>query len=80
MLKLKCHMCCKGKGIEHLSLFLIIIYLKIKSYIQLKIHKVSIPVVHVIHGTTEITRSLQGIYNKDLISYIKMLFKRKSNP
>ena len=54
--------------------------MKIKSYIQLKTHKVSIPVVHVIHGTTEITKSLQGIYNKDLISYIKMLFKRKSNP
>ena len=44
---------------------------------QLKIHNASMPVVHLIHVTTEIIKSLQYIYNKDLISYIKMLFKIK---
>ena len=47
---------------------------------QLKIHNASMPVVHLIHVTTEIIKSLQYIYNKDLISYIKMLFKSKNNP
>ena len=53
--------------------------MKIESYIQLKIH-VSMPVVHLIHVTTEMIKSLQYIYNKGLISYIKTLFKIKSNP
>ena len=39
--------------------FAIIIYLKIESYIQLKIHKVSMRVVHLIHVTTEMIKSLQ---------------------
>ena len=60
--------------------FTIIIYLKIKSYIQLKIHNVSMLIVHLIHVTTEMIKSLQYIYNKDLITYIKMLFKSKNNP
>ena len=60
--------------------FTIIIYLKIESYIQLKIHNVSMPVVHLIHVTTEMIKSLQYIYNKGLISYIKTLFKIKNNP
>ena len=54
--------------------------MKIESYIQLKIHKVSMSVVHLIHVTTEMIKSLQYIYNKGLISYIKTLFKIKSNP
>ena len=49
--------------------FTIIIYLKIESFIQLKIHNVSMPVVHLIHVTTEMIKSLQYIYNKGLISY-----------
>ena len=49
--------------------------MKIESYIQLKIHNVSMPVVHLIHVTTEMIKLLQYIYNKGLISYIKMLFK-----
>ena len=60
--------------------FTIIIYLKIKSYIQLKIHNVSIPVVHLTHVATEMIKSLQCIYNIDLISYTKKLFKSKNNP
>ena len=44
----------------------------IKIYIQLKIHNVSLPVVHLIHVTTEMIKSLQYIYNKDPISYIIM--------
>ena len=60
--------------------FTIIIYLKIKSYIQLKIHNVSMLVVHLIHVKTEMIKLLQYIYNKDLISYIKMLFKVKTIP
>ena len=60
--------------------FTIIIYLKIKSYIQLRIHHVSMLVGHLIHVTTEMIKSLQYIYNKGLISYIKTLFKIKSNP
>ena len=39
---------------------------------QLKIHNVSLPVVHLIHVTTEMIKSLQYIYNKDPISYIIM--------
>ena len=54
--------------------------MKIKSYIQLKIRNVSMPVVHLIHVTTEMIKSLQYIYNKGLISYIKTLFKIKNNP
>ena len=38
------------------------------------------PVVPLIHVTTEMIKLLQYIYNKGLISYIKMLFKIKSNP
>ena len=56
------------------------IYLKIDSYMQLKVHNVSIPVGHLIHVTTEMIKSLQYIYNKGLISYVKMLFKIKNNP
>ena len=37
-------------------------------------------VVHLIHVTTEMIKSLQYIYNKGLISYIKTLFRIKSNP
>ena len=48
--------------------FTIIIYLKIKSYIQLKIQNVSMPVVHLIHVTTKMIKSLQYVYNKALIS------------
>ena len=33
------------------------------------------PVVQIIHVTTEMIKSLQYIYNKDLMSYIKTLFK-----
>ena len=54
--------------------------MKIESYIQLKTHNVSMPVVHLIHVTTEMIKSLQYIYNKGLISYIKTLFKIKNNP
>ena len=35
---------------------------------QLKIYDISMPVVHLIHLTTEMTKSLQYIYNKDIIS------------
>ena len=55
--------------------FTIIIYLKIESYIQLKTHNVSMPLVHLIHVTPEMTKWLQYIYNKGLINYIKTLFK-----
>ena len=66
----------QSKGIENLSVsFTIIIYLKIKSYLQLNIDNVSMPVVHLIYVTTEMIKSLQYIYNKDLMSYIKTLFK-----
>ena len=38
------------------------------------------PVVHLIHVTTKMIKSLQYIYNKGLISYIKKFFKIKNNP
>ena len=38
------------------------------------------PVVHLIHVTTEMIKLLQYIYNQGLISYIKKLFKIKNNP
>ena len=38
------------------------------------------PVVHLIHVTTEMIKSLKYVYNKGLISYIKALFKIKNNP
>ena len=60
--------------------FTIIIYLKIESYIELKIHNVLMPVVHLMHVTSEMIKSLQYIYNKGLRSYIKMLLKIKNNP
>ena len=50
-----------------------------KSYVQLKIHNVSMSVVHLNHVTTEMIKSLQYIYNKGIISYIKKLFKIKNN-
>ena len=53
--------------------------MKIESYIQLKIHNVLMPVVHLVHLTTEMIKSLQYIHNKGLISYIKTLFKIKNN-
>ena len=59
--------------------FTIIIYLKIKSYVQLKIHNVLMPVVHLIHMTTEMMKSLQYTFNKGIITYIKKLFKIKNN-
>ena len=37
------------------------------------------PVVHLVHLTTEMIKSLQYIHNKGLISYIKTLFKIKNN-
>ena len=37
-------------------------------------------VVHLIHETTGMIKSLQYIYNKDLIRYIKILFKINNNP
>ena len=37
--------------------FTIIIYLKIETYIQLQILNVSMPVVHLIHATTEMIKS-----------------------
>ena len=40
-------------------IYYIYIYLKIESYIQLKIHNVLMPVVHLIHVTTEMIKSLQ---------------------
>ena len=55
-------------------------FLKIESYIQLEIHNVLMPVVHLVHVTTEMIKSLQYIYNKVLTSYIKMVFKIKNNP
>ena len=54
--------------------------MKIESYIQLKTHNVSMPVVHLIHVTTEMIKSLQYIFNKGMITYIKKLFKIKNNP
>ena len=61
--------------------FTIIVYLKIESYIQLKFHNVSMPVVHLIHDVTiEMIKSLLYIYNKGLIIYIKTLCKIKNNP
>ena len=50
--------------------FAMIIYLKTESYIQLKIHTLLMPVVHLIHMITEIIKLLQCIYNKGLVSYI----------
>ena len=41
--------------------FTIITYLKIESYIQLKIINVSMPVVHLIHVTTEMIKLSQYI-------------------
>ena len=38
------------------------------------------PVVDLIHVTKEMIKSLKYIYSKDLISYIKTLFKIKNNP
>ena len=38
------------------------------------------PVVHLIHVITEMIKLLQYIYNEDLISYIKILFKVKTIP
>ena len=38
------------------------------------------PVVHLMHVTSEMIKSLQYIYNKGLRSYIKMLLKIKNNP
>ena len=37
-------------------------------------------VVHLIHVTTEMIKSLQYIYNKGLISHIKTLFEIKNSP
>ena len=37
------------------------------------------PVVHHIHVTTEMIKSLQNIYNKGITTYIKKLFKIKNN-
>ena len=37
------------------------------------------PVMHLIHVTTEMIKLLQYIYKKGLISYIKTLFKIKNN-
>ena len=54
--------------------------MKIESYIQLKIHNVSMLVVHLIQVTTEMIKSLQYIYNKGLISYITTLLKIENNP
>ena len=51
-----------------------------KAIIQLKTHNVSMLVVHLIHETTGMIKSLQYIYNKDLIRYIKILFKINNNP
>ena len=59
--------------------FTIIIYLKIENYIQLKIHNFLLPVVRLIHGTTERIRSFQYIYSKNLKSFIKTVFENKSN-
>ena len=60
--------------------FTIIIHLKIESYTQLKIHNILMSVVHLIHVTTEMIKSLQYIYNKRLTSYINTIFKIKNNP
>ena len=46
--------------------FTVIIYLKVESYIQLKIHNFSMSVVHLIHVTTEMIKSLQYLYSKGL--------------
>ena len=56
--------------------------LKIKSYIQLtaeqlKIHDVSMSVVHFMNITTEMIKPLQYINKKCLMSYIKIVFKIK---
>ena len=48
--------------------FTVIIYLKIESYSQLKIYNFWMPVVHLIHVTTEMIKSLQYLYNKGLNS------------
>ena len=61
----------------YITIYIYLIYVSIyfyiiKIYIQLKIHNVSLPVVHLIHVTTEMIKSLQYIYNKDPISYIIM--------
>ena len=37
-------------------------------------------VVHLIDVTTEMIKSLQYIFNKGMITYIKKLFKIKNNP
>ena len=52
--------------------------MKIQNYIPLKIRDVSIRVVHLIHVTRKMIKSLQCSYNKDLISQI--LFKVKALP
>ena len=67
----------QGYGIS--KSFTIIIYLKIKRYIQVKIHNVSMTAVHLIPVRLEMIKALQYIHNKDLITYIKMLFKIKNN-
>ena len=36
-----------------------------KSYVQLKTHNISMPVVHLIHVTTEMIKPLQYIYNNN---------------
>ena len=41
---------------------------------------VEFSVVHLIDVTTEMIKSLHYIYNKVLISYVKMLFKSKKIP
>ena len=41
---------------------------------------VEFPVGHLIDVTTETIKSLHYIYNKVLVSYVKMLFKNKKNP
>ena len=51
--------------------------MKIEIYIQLKIHNVSMPVVHLIHVTTEMIKSLQYIYNKVIL---KRSLKLKTIP
>ena len=37
------------------------------------------PVVHLIHMTTEMMKSLQYTFNEGIITYIKKLFKIKNN-
>ena len=50
--------------------------MKIESYIQLKIHNVSMSLMDLIHVAAEIIKVLQDIYNNGLISYIKTHFKK----